>query len=44
MKMLKDMMGGGGGEGMPDMAAMQNMMAQMGMGGAPAMGRGGGRR
>ena len=44
MKMFKDMMGGGGlGEGgMPDMAAMQNMMAQMGMGGGmPGMGRGG---
>ena len=40
MKMLKDMMGGGLGAdgGMPDMATMQNMMAQMGLG---APGRGG---
>jgi len=47
MKMLKDMMGGGGigGEGgMPDMATMQQMMSQMGMGGGAgrgAPGRGG---
>jgi signal recognition particle subunit SRP54 len=46
MKMLKDMMGGGGEGGMPDMATMQNMMSQMGMGGGMGggMGRGGGRR